>query len=298
MTRGAWEATMTSAAEEGLMGVRLGDLIAGQLDQLRYEPVTRRVRAELGGALVVDSDRAVLVWEPHRVIPTYAVPADDVLGEMVDVPASPPVDDVARVGFVIPDVTDLPVLPPQIPFAVRRTEGQPVCIRPAGLERTVEGFRPRDPDLAGLVIVDFAGCDRWLEEDDEIVEHPRDPFHRVDVRGSSRHVQVFLNGELLADSTRPRPVFETLLPVRYYLPPEDVTADLRPSDTHTWCPYKGEASYWSVAVAGRVVPDLVWSYEDPLPDAAELAGHRTFFDERVDLVVDGVPRTRPVTPWS
>jgi hypothetical protein len=105
------------------------------------------------------------------------VPVDDVLGEVVHIPASPPVDDVARVGFAMPEVTDLPALDPPIPFAVRRTEGQPVHIRPPGRERTVEGFRPGDPDLAGCVVVDFAGCDRWLEEDEEIVGHPRDPFH-------------------------------------------------------------------------------------------------------------------------
>jgi uncharacterized protein (DUF427 family) len=280
------------------MGVRLRDVLAGQLDQLRYEPVAKRVRAELDGTVVVDSDRAVLVWEPRRVVPTYAVPVQDVLGEVVRVPASAPVDDAARLGFAIPDVTVLLVFDPRIPFSVRLTEGQPVQIRPPALERTVEGFRPSDPDLAGYVVLDFAGCDRWLEEDEEIAGHPRDPFHRVDVRASSRHVQVFLDGELLADSTHPSLVFETLLPVRYYLPPEDVTADLRPSDTRTWCAYKGAASYWSVEMAGGVVPDLVWSYEDPLPDAAAVAGRRTFFDERVDLVVDGVPRPRPVTPWS
>jgi uncharacterized protein (DUF427 family) len=89
-----------------------------------------------------------------------------------------------------------------------------------------------------------------------------------------------------------------MLPVRYYLPPEDVSAELLPSGTRTWCPYKGAAAYWSVALGDRTVPDLVWSYPDPLPDAPELRGCLAFFDERVDVVVDGVPRERPVTPWS
>jgi uncharacterized protein (DUF427 family) len=280
------------------MSVRVRDVLAGQFDQLRYEPVTRRVRAELDGTVVVDSARAVLVWEPRRVVPTYAVPVDDVRGEVVPLPAPVPVDQREPVGFAIPDVTDLPVLDPRIPFAVRDTDGQPVQIRPAGLARTVQGFRPEDPELSGHVVLDFAGFDRWLEEDEEIAGHPRDPFHRVDVRASSRHVQLLLDGEVLADSRRPHLVFETLLPVRYYLPPEDVRAALRPSDTRTWCPYKGAASYWSVEVAGRIVPDLLWSYADPLPDAAQLTGLRAFFDERVDVVVDGVPRARPVTPWS
>jgi uncharacterized protein (DUF427 family) len=120
----------------------------------------------------------------------------------------------------------------------------------------------------------------------------------VDVRASSRHVQLLLDGEVLADSVRPRLVLETLLPVRWYLPATDVRATLRPSGTTTWCPYKGAASYWSVEVAGRVVPDLVWAYEHPLPDAGQLTGLRSFFSERLDVVVDGVAVPRPVTPWS
>jgi uncharacterized protein (DUF427 family) len=280
------------------MGVRVRDVLAGQLGRLRFEPVTRRVRAELDGTVVVDSDRAVLVWEPRRVVPTYAVPVDDVLGEVEPAPAAAPAEAGAPVGFAIPDVTDLPVLDPRIPFAVRDTAGEPVRIRLPGRAGTVPGFRPADPELAGLVVLDFAAFDRWLEEDEEIRGHPRDPFHRVDVRASSRSVQLLLDGEVLADSSRPSLVFETLLPVRYYLRPEDVRVPLLPSDTRTWCPYKGEASYWSVEIAGRVVPDLVWSYEAPLADATELTGLRAFFDEHVDVVVDGQPRPRPVTPWS
>jgi uncharacterized protein (DUF427 family) len=273
-------------------------LLGRHLADLRYEPTAKRVRAELDGAVVLDSDRAVLVWEPRRVVPTYGVPVDDVHGELVPAPAVPAPDPGAPVGYAIPDVTSLPVLDPRIPFDEHSTDGERVELRTADGERAMSGFRPADPELHGLVIWDFAGADRWLEEDEEVSGHPRDPFHRVDVRASSRHVQLLLDGQVLADSTRPRLVFETLLPVRFYLPPDDVTAELRPSATRTWCPYKGEASYWSVAVGDRVVPDLVWSYPQPLADAVELGGCRAFFDERVDLVVDGVPRARPVTPWS
>jgi uncharacterized protein (DUF427 family) len=108
-------------------------------------------------------------------------------------------------------------------------------------------------------------------EDEEVLGHPRDPFHRVDVRASSRHVQLVLDGELLADTPRP---------------------------PRTWCPYKGAASYWSVAVGDRVVPDLVRGCPAPLADAEELGGCRAFFDERLDVVVDGVPQQRPITPSS
>jgi uncharacterized protein (DUF427 family) len=201
------------------------------------------------------------------------------------------------VGFAVPDVTALPVLDPRIPFGVRSTEGERVLVR-VGDAGTVEGFRPADPALDGYVVLDFGGADLWLEEDEPIGSHPRDPFHRVDVRRSSRHVLLSLDGVRLAESHRPTLVFETMLPVRCYLPREDVVAPLRPSHTRTECAYKGVASYWSPEVGGRVVPDLAWSYEDPLPDAAQVTGLVSFFDERVDLEVDGVPRERPRTPWS
>jgi uncharacterized protein (DUF427 family) len=246
----------------------------------------------------MDSDRALLVWEPRRVVATYAVPVADVHGELVTaLPVAPPTTG-APTGFAIPDVTSLPVLDPRIPFDVHTTDGERVELRASGGARALPGFRPADTALAGYVVCDFAGADRWFEEDEEVLGHPRDPFHRVDVRASSRRVQLFLDGQLLADTTHPRLAFETLLPVRYYLPPEDVAAELRPSGTRTWCPYKGQASYWSVAVGDRVVPDLVWSYPEPLADATELGGCLAFFDEQLDVVVDGVPRERPVTPWS
>jgi uncharacterized protein (DUF427 family) len=279
------------------MGVRLRESLTGPMDELRFEPTEKRVRAELDGQTVVDSVRAVLVWEPRRVVPTYAVPADDLRGELVTMPSPEAAPEGPR-GFALPEVTALPVLDPRIPFAVRRTKGEPVELRAEGLGRTLAGFRPVDADLAGYVVLDFAGADRWLEEDEEISGHPRDPFHRVDVRASSRHVRLSLDGRLLAESTRPALVFETMLPPRYYLPRDDVAAGLIASDTRTWCPYKGGASYFSVDLGDRVVDDLAWSYPSPLPDAVELGGRIAFFDERVDVVVDGVPRPRRVTPWS
>ena len=156
------------------MGVRLQNVLGQQIGALRYEPTQKRVRASVADEVVVDSDRAVLVWEPRRVTPTYAVPAEDVYAELV-APASAPTETGAPEGFSIPDVTRLPVLDPRIPFAVHSTDGDPVDIRVRD-DRKVAAFRPSDPDLAGYVILDFAGFDIWREEDDEIVGHPRDPF--------------------------------------------------------------------------------------------------------------------------
>jgi uncharacterized protein (DUF427 family) len=278
--------------------VRMRDLVGGALDQLRYEPTTKRVRAEAGGAVVAQTERALLVWEPRRVVPMYAVPVEDLSAAPTAAPGPAAPDAPAGTGFALPDVTELRVLDPRVPFAVHSTPGEPVGVPVPGSDRVVEGFCPADPALAGYVVLDFDGPDAWYEEDEPLYGHPRDPFHRVDVRTGSRHVRVSSGGQPLAESTRPRLVFETLLPVRWYLPAEDVTAALVPSDTRTWCAYKGEASYWSVETGDGLVRDAVWSYRDPLPDAVQLRDLFCFFDERVDVAVDGVPRSRPVTPWS
>lgn len=152
-----------------------------------------------------------------------------------------------------------------------------------------------DPDLAGRVGVAFRELDRWLEEEDEVVGHPRDPFKRVDVRRSSRHVRVLIDGDLVAESHRPLLLFETGLPVRHYLPPDDVRLDLMArSRTRSLCAYKGEASYWSAPGAD----DVAWFYPEPLPDNAMIRDHIAFLNERVDIEVDGERLERPRTQWS
>ena len=176
----------------------------------------------------------------------------------------------------------------------REGEVVPRYAFPAGDVRLAEGTSECE-DLHGYVLVHWGAADRWLEEDEEIVGHPRDPFHRIDIRRSSRHVVVSLDGQVVADSTRPTLLFETGLPVRSYLPREDVRMDLLgPSDTRTTCAYKGHASYLSAA--GH--PDIAWTYEDPLVDAEQVRGLLAFFDEHADVTVDGELRERPRTEWS
>jgi uncharacterized protein (DUF427 family) len=282
------------ASEEAAVSTRVRDVMTSRLGELRHEPVARRVRAELGGRTVVDSTRAVLVWEPRRVVPSYGVPVEDVHAELVAGERGALADD--SVGLPLPEVSRRPVLDPSVPFEVHSTDGQPLELRSGGA--VAAAFRPADADLAGYVVLDFAGFDAWYDEDERIVSHPRDPFHRIDVLPSSRSVRLELGGELLAESERPRLLFETLLPTRFYLDPAEVRVPLHPSPTRTWCAYKGEASYWSAEVGGELVPDLVWGYPEPRHDAAAVAGLVCFFDERVDVVLDGVRRERPVTPWS
>jgi uncharacterized protein (DUF427 family) len=144
---------------------------------------------------------------------------------------------------------------------------EPVSI--AGRDRA--GFRFADADLAGYVALDFAAFDAWYEEDERIAGHPRDPFHRVDVRRSARAVRIEVGGEVLAETTRARLLFETNLPVRFYLPREDVRVALDPSARSTYCPFKGQASYWSVDVGGRRREDLGWSSSRPRPSPAARA---------------------------
>lgn len=137
----------------------------------------------------------------------------------------------------------------------------------------------------------------WLEEDEPVYVHPRDPYKRVDILASSRHVRVELDGVVLAESRAPRILFETGLPPRYYLPMPDVRMELlRPSGTQTGCPYKGTAAYWSVEVNGELHRDLVWSYRSPLPESQKIAGLLCFYSERVDLYVDGERVVHPRRP--
>ncbi len=153
--------------------------------------------------------------------------------------------------------------------------------------------------IDGFCRIDWNAVDSWFEEDEEVFKHPRDPYHRVDVLHSRRHVRVTVDGVQVADSQAPRLLFETGLPVRYYLPKVDVRMDLlTPTSTSTVCPYKGTAQYWSVSVNGETHTDLVWGYRDPVPEAAKIAGLVCFYNEKVDIEIDGVALDRPKTPFA
>jgi uncharacterized protein (DUF427 family) len=251
------------------------DVIARGRSGLRHEPIAQRVRAAIGPDAVVDSTRAVLVWEPRRITPSYAVPVEDIRAELSAAPA------------VNGDVAGM--LHPGIPFEVHTADGEAVTIG----DLVGAGFRLADEDLGGYVVLDFDAFDAWYEEDERIAGHPRDPFHRVDIRRSSRPVRIEIDGELVAETTRSRMLFETSLPVRFYLPREDVRLQLHQSSLRSYCPYKGEASYWSVDAGGRRRDNIGWSYEQPLTDTVEITGLVAFWDEVVDVVLDGERRERP-----
>jgi uncharacterized protein (DUF427 family) len=146
-------------------------------------------------------------------------------------------------------------------------------------------------ELQDHIAFDWDKVDRWFEEDEEIFGHPRDPHHRVDVRPGSRTVEVGFGGETIASTRRGMFLFETGMPPRYYIPLEDVRANLlAPSSTSTICPYKGTASYWHLRVGGRAVDDAVWAYLDPLSDCPRIKGYLCFDPEKVDRLEVDLPR--------
>ena len=161
------------------------------------------------------------------------------------------------------------------------------------------GLVSDDPDLDDLVVLDFASFDRWLAEDEELVGHPHDPYKRIDVLRSRRHVVISLDGTTLADTDDALVLLETHLPPRYYLPPGAVNlSDLTPSDTRSTCAYKGHASYLSTTDGRAAGRDIAWTYPEPLDDALRVRDRIAFWNERTDIRVDGELQPRPVTPWS
>ncbi|MEV6414253.1 DUF427 domain-containing protein [Kribbella sp. NPDC051718] len=253
------------------MSKQMRDLWAEGLGLLRHEPTEMRVRIRHDGHELVDTVRAILVWEPRRVVPSYAVPATE-----LHAPLTP--------SSVEPVPPPAGILHPGIPFLAHSTAGQVMDVD--GLAGAA--FRPDDLDLAEYVVLDFKAFDEWYEEDERLVAHAREPYHTVAVRPSSRTVRVERDGQVLAESSRPTLVFETSLPTRFYLPREDVLAALEPTDLVTSCAYKGKATYY--------VDNLMWSYLEPLKEVKGLAGLVSFYDDLLEVYVDGKLRERPGGP--
>ena len=237
------------------------------------EPVPRRIRAMLGGQIVLDTTRALYLWE-WAFYPQFLIPSEDVHPEALVQGAE--THRLSR-GTVVR-----------------------VGLRAGGVEREVAGRRyvkSRVAAIEGHIRFDWDALDAWFEEDEEVFVHPRNPYVRVDALRSARTVRVELEGVVLAESSAPVMVFETGLPTRYYF---DRTAvdftQLRSSDTQTPCPYKGRTSaYWSVAAGGEVHADLAWSYDFPTRQVLPIAGLVAFYNEKVDVFVDDELQERPKT---
>jgi uncharacterized protein (DUF427 family) len=245
--------------------------------RVRIEIAAKRVRAYLGGVAVADTTRPLLVWE-KPYYPTYYIPVADVRTELLETDEG--------TGIRSPS----------------RGEGHTFTVRAGGVEAAGAALRYENsplPELRDAIRLDWEAMDAWFEEDEQVFTHPRDPYTRVDILPSSRHVRVEVDGVTVAESAKPTLLFETGLPVRYYLPKTHVRIDLLvATDTVSHCPYKGQAEWWSVRTGDEVHADLAWSYRTPLPESQKIAGLVAFYNEKVDIYVDGVRQERPSTKFS
>jgi uncharacterized protein (DUF427 family) len=243
-----------------------------------FEDFPRRVRARFAGETVVDSTHAKLLHE-HRLLPILYFPEDEVRTDLFE-----PSDHTTFCPWK------------------GRARHHTLRVGDAVAENVAWSYpEPIDgaPPLAGHVAFYWDRLDEWLEEDEPMIVHVRDPYTRTDVLDSSRHVRVEIGGETVAETTRARVLYETGLPPRWYIPREDVRADLLvPSDKRTGCAYKGYAAYHSVSAGGAEEQDVVWHYPDPQRDAERVRDLLCFFNERVDLYLDGEVQERPATQWS
>jgi uncharacterized protein (DUF427 family) len=244
--------------------------------RVRLESSTKWVRVYLGGAVVADTRHPVLVWEvPYY--PAYYFPVSDV-----------------RTDLLVPDGGTK--------HSPSRGDARTFSVKVDGHEAQGAALRYEDSpieELRDLVRFEWNAMDAWFEEDEEVFTHPRDPYSRIDILPSSRHIRVEIDGVTVAESNNSRLLFETGLPTRYYVPKTHVRMDLlEHTDSASHCPYKGEAEYWSIKIGDSVHKDLAWSYRYPLPESQKVAGLMCFYNEKIDIYVDGVKEERPKTPFS
>ena len=238
----------------------------GPAHALLFEAHPRRIRAELGGETVIDSREGSLLHET-ALLPVWYGPRDALNEALLE-----PSDHTTHCPF--------------------KGDASYYHLRVGDrlVENAVWYYPDPNPESAWLkdhVALYWGRMDAWYEEDERVEGHLRDPYHRVDVRHGSRHVKVSKDDRVLAESDRPALLFETSLPTRYYLPPQDVNGELlQSSDTRTHCPYKGDAAY--KALDGE---DVAWFYDEPLEEAASAKGYYCFDPSKVTLEVDGVALT-------
>ncbi|PTB63124.1 DUF427-domain-containing protein [Trichoderma citrinoviride] len=241
----------------------LSDLLTRLRDHGPYKtlPSPRRIRVIFNKTLIVDTTRAVLVWE-HEWYPWHYIPAAEIQNASLTTNDALATLTVAEKPGVDAKSTD-----------VIRFDGDDSSWGP----------------LAGLVKLQFTAMDSWLEEDLPIFGHPKDPFKRIDILPSTRPIEVRIAGKTVARSSYAQHLHETSLRVRYYLPLASVVdpAILRPSTTTTYCPYKGTAEYYDVVLDGQEYKDYVWWYRATLHESAAIAGLISFYNEKVEIFLDG-----------
>lgn len=235
--------------------------------RLFFDEFPRRVRAVFNGETIFDTRGGKLLHE-SAILPVLYVPDDDIRLDLLE-----PTDHHTHCPFK-GDALYWSVV------VSGRTAENAAWAYPEPIEtaRWLRGYRA----------FYFHEMDAWFDEDEEVEGHLRDPYHRVDARGSSQRVRVLVDGEVVADTHHPTVLSETGLPNRYYIPQDDLADDLLvPSTSRTHCPYKGDASYYSVEVAERRVADAGWYYVEPLEDAAKVRDLVAFYPDKVVVEVDG-----------
>jgi len=242
--------------------------------RVRLETGAKRVRVMLGGQIVADTTRPLLVWEvPYY--PTYYFPQEDV-------------------------ATDLLVETGEIRNSPSRGDATQYVVKIDGAEGKAYAYHdPKIAELTDHYAFVWPTMDHWFEESEEVFVHARDPYTRIDIVPSDRRVRVEIDGVTVADSTNASFLFETGLPTRYYLPKTDVHMDLMtPTELATACPYKGTARYWTATLDGRPQENVLWGYDSPLPESQKIMGLVSFYNEKVDIYVDEILQERPRTKFS
>ncbi len=236
------------------------------------------VRVYFGGAYVADSKKTILVREKGHIL-TYYFHHEDVRMDLLE--KSSHQRELLGLGQAI--------------YWNVKAGGKTATNAAWSVQKSTS----ESTEIEGFVAFKWKQMDAWFEEDEQVFTHPRDPFVRLDTIQSSRHVRVVINGETVAETSRPVLLFETGLPVRYYIPKVDVRMDLlQPSKTHSECPYKGVASYYSVNVGDQLAEDVVWYYPFPYPEMSKIQNLLAFYNEKVELYVNGQKEEKPKTRWS
>jgi uncharacterized protein (DUF427 family) len=252
---------------------------ASSPEEIRVETSPRRIRVLFGGVAIADSRRTLLMLEPGR-LPVYYFPPSDVRTELLAPNAQ----------------EELSPLKGKVTY-------WSIAVEDRSAEKVAWSYRdspPGCPNIGGYFAFYWNQMDAWFEEDEEMFGHAKDPYKRIDILHSSCHVEVVAAGKTVADTTHPTLLFETGLPVRYYILKLDVRFQLlTPSKTQSTCPYKGITSeYWQMEIAPGEVKDVAWCYRTPTPESSKIANLVCFFNERVDAIyVDGEPVERPETIW-
>ena len=238
--------------------------IDGPAHKLLMQEFPRRIRAVFGGQTVTDTTRAMLLHETG-LLPQVYVPIEEIRSDLLtgtEHHTFCPFKGTASYWTV--------------------TAGDKVA------ENAIWYYPEPNAEsswLRGYAGLYWNAMDEWYDEDEQVEGHIRDPYHRVDVRRSSRPVRVSYGDTVVASTHTPLLLSETGLPNRFYIPWEDVRDELlEASDTHTHCPYKGTASYWTVSVGDRKLADAVWSYPKAEGDAAAVSGYLSFLHN--DLTVE------------